>query len=129
MIKIVLTYCIAILLLFTLSYSIHSYFIEKNEVILNFPLKKIYQFNIGFSVLICTNFVALSQVNKFKEKLSFIYIGAIIFKLIMFSAAFYNTLFVKETLSLSEKLSLLIPTIIFLSTDAFFIAKLLNKKQ
>ncbi|WP_373943628.1 DUF6168 family protein [Polaribacter sejongensis] len=38
-------------------------------------------------------------------------------------------MFLKEKITVSEKLSLLIPTLIFLSTDAFFVAKLLNKKQ
>jgi len=129
MTKIVITYCITVILLFILCYPIHRYLIEKHEIILHFPLNKIYQFNIGFSVLVCTNFVAFSFVDKFKKKLSYIYLGAIFIKLILFKLAFYDTLFLKELLTVSEKLSMLIPTIIFLSTDAFFVAKLLIKKQ
>ncbi|WP_368855179.1 DUF6168 family protein [Polaribacter sp. 20A6] len=129
MIRIVITYCIALVLLFAICYGIHSFLIEKNQVILHFKLVEIYEFNVGFSVLVCTNFVAFSFVDKFKKKLSYIYLAAILIKLILFKLAFYDTLFLKETLTVSEKLSLLIPTLIFLSTDAFFVAKLLNKKQ
>ncbi|WP_218597959.1 DUF6168 family protein [Polaribacter sp. NJDZ03] len=129
MIKIVITYCITLALLFIICFFSHSYLIEKQGLILHFKLVEIYEFNVGFSILVCTNFVAFSFVDKFKQKLSYIYLGAIFIKLILFKLAFYDTLFVKETLSVTEKLSLLIPTVIFLSTDAFFVAKLLNKKQ
>ena len=50
-------------------------------------------------------------------------------KLVLFSILFYKHLFLEGSLPLSAKISLLIPMFVFLLSEAFFVTKILNKKQ
>ena len=129
MIKRILVYVVIFILLFIICYFIHNYLIENLNITLPFSLIKVYQFNIGFSLLVCVNFIALSTIKKIAEQLSFIYLGAILLKLILFSALFYNSIFTEEIMLISSKLSLLIPTFIFLFAEAFFVIKIIKEKQ
>jgi hypothetical protein len=42
---------------------------------------------------------------------------------------FYKSIFTKEELSLSARMSLFIPVILFLATEAIIVGKILKKKQ
>lgn len=129
MIRSILVYAAVFFCLFLISYSIHEYLIEAQEVILPFSLKKVYLFHLGFSLIICMNFIAISTVDKIFEQLGYIYLGTILLKLVLFIAFFYKSIFTEEKLPLIARLSLLIPMIVFLLTEAIFVAKILKKKQ
>lgn len=107
----------------------HALFLEKQEIMLPFSLKKVYLFHLGFSLLVCTNFQLLSTVNKLSEQLGFIYLATLILKIILFSIIFYQPIFKEENLLQTARVSLLIPAIIFLLTEVIFVAKILNKKE
>lgn len=129
MIKSILVFCVVFFFLFLISFSLHQYYIENQAIILPFSLKKVYLFHLVFSLLICTNFLLLSTVHKIFEQLGFIYLGTIVLKLILFSLIFYKSIFTEEELTFSARISLFIPMIVFLLTEAVFVAKVLNKKQ
>ncbi|MCL7762179.1 DUF6168 family protein [Polaribacter sp. Z014] len=129
MIKTLLVFSIVFFTLFLLSFSLHSYFIENHHIILPYSLKKIYIFHLVFSLLICSNFLIFSTVDKVFEQLGFIYLGTILLKLTLFSAIFYKSIFTEAGLSFYARLSLFIPMIIFLLTEALFVAKILKKNQ
>ena len=114
--------------IFTIQYFIllSCYF---QEISLSFSLKKVYLFHTVFSLLICVNFKLLSTVNKIYDQLGFIYLGTILLKLILFCLIFYKSIFTEEELTSTARISLFIPMIIFLSTEAVFVTKILNKKQ
>jgi hypothetical protein len=107
---------------------LHDFILKSSEIEIPFSLEKVYLFHVGFSLLICINFSVFSTVDKIFEQLGFIYLVSIFLKLIFFTIFFYNPIFTSETLSFSSKVSLCIPMIIFLLTEAFFVAKILNKK-
>lgn len=127
MIKSIFLFAVVFFTLFFVSHFLHQNYIEKHNIILPFSLKKTYLFHLVFSLLICTNFLLFSSVDKIFEQLGFIYLATILLKLVLFCIIFYNPLFTEENLSFASRLSLFIPMIIFLLTEAFFIAKILKK--
>lgn len=129
MVKNIVVYTIVFFFLFLISFSLHEYFLENKEIDLSFSLKKVYLFYLGFSLLVCINFLILSSLNKFVEKLGFIYLGTIMLKIILFCVFFYKHLFLEVSFPLAAKISLLIPMFVFLFAEAFFVSKILNKKQ
>lgn len=128
MIRNVLIYTIVFFFLFLVFFSLHNFFIENQQIVLPFSLKKVYLFHLGFSLLICANFLLLSTVDKIFEQLGFIYLGTIVLKLILFCLIFYKSIFTEEKLSFAARISLFVPMIVFLLTEAVFITKILKKK-
>ena len=129
MIKTIFLYSFIFFTLFFVSFSLHNHFLEENQVLLPFSLKKVYLFHLGFSMLICINFKLLSSVNKIADQLGFIYFGTLLLKIVLFSIIFYQSIFTEEELSKISRISLLIPALIFLLTEAIFVAKILNKRD
>ena len=129
MVRSILIYTIVFFSLFLISFSVHEYFIEHQKITIPFSLKKVYLFHLGFSLVICVNFLIFSSKEKVFEQLGFIYLATIVLKLILFCAIFYKSLFLEKELTFVAKLSLFIPMIIFLLTEAIFVAKILKKKQ
>ncbi len=129
MIRSVFIFSSVFLILFLVSYTTHSFFLENQQITLPFSLKKVYLFHLGFSLIICTNFLFFSTVDKIFLQLGFIYLATIVLKLILFSVIFYQSIFTEEKLAFNARISLFIPMIVFLLTEAIFIAKILNKKQ
>ena len=116
------------LALFFLGYHLHENILKKLAIETAFSLKKVYLFHLGFSLLICTNFTIFSTVDKIFQQLGFIYLVSIFLKIVVFSIIFYNPIFSKENLDFASRISLFIPMILFLLTEAFFVAKILIKK-
>lgn len=114
--------------LFLVGFQLHEFILKKLELETAFSLKKVYLFHLGFSLLICINFSFFSTVDKIFQQLGFIYLVAIFLKIVVFSIIFYNPIFNQENLDFASRISLFIPLIIFLLTEAFFVAKILNKK-
>lgn len=129
MIKSLFLYATVFFSLFFLSFFLHENYIEKQAIILPFSLKKVYLFHLGFSLLICSNFLIFSTVDKIFEQLGFIYLATIVLKLIIFCIIFYNPIFTVEDLSFDARFSLFIPMIIFLLTEVLFVTKILKKKE
>lgn len=129
MIKTIFLYSITFFSLFLISFYLHEYYLEKRLITLPYSLRKVYLFHLGFSLLICINFKVFSSVDKIFPQLGFIYLGTIFLKILLFSAFFYTSIFTLETLSQIARLSLFIPMIIFLLTEAVFVSRILNKRE
>lgn len=114
--------------LFFTAFHLHEFILKNATVETVFSLKKVYLFHFGFSWLICAHFTFFSTVDKIFPQLGFIYLISIFLKIVIFCIVFYNPLFTSENLPFSSRVSLFIPMILFLLTEAFFIAKILKKK-
>jgi hypothetical protein len=79
--------------------------------------------------VICINFLIFSTKEKVFEQLGFIYLGTILLKLTLFSIIFYKSIFAEEGLTFNARISLFIPMIVFLLTEAIFVARILKKEQ
>jgi len=128
MIRSVLLFSVVFFIVFIIGFSIHDFFIQKEQISLPFSLKKVYLFHLIFSLIICINFLIFSSFNKFFEQLGFIYLGTILLKLTLFCLLFYTSIFTQEQLALSSRMSLFIPVVLFLITEATIVAKILKKK-
>ena len=128
MIRSVLLFSAVFFIVFIIGFSIHDFLIQKQQIILPFSLKKVYLFHLFFSLIICINFLIFSNFNKFFEQLGFIYLGTILLKLTLFCFLFYPSIFTEEELALSSRMSLFIPVVLFLITEATIVAKILKKK-
>jgi hypothetical protein len=129
MIRSIIAYTAIFFCIFIVSFSLHEYLLDEREIILPFSLKKAYLFHLGFSLIICTNFQAISKVEKIFDQLGYIYLGTILLKLITFIAIFYKSIVTEEILPFITRISLLIPMIIFLLLEAIVVAKILKKNQ
>ena len=129
MIRSIIAYTAIFFCTFIVSFSLHEYLLDEREIILPFSLKKAYLFHLGFSLIICTNFQAISKVEKIFDQLGYIYLGTILLKLITFIAIFYKSIVTEEILPFITRISLLIPMIIFLLLEAIVVAKILKKNQ
>ena len=128
MIRSVLLFSVVFFIVFIIGFSIHDFLIQKQQISLPFSLKKVYLFHLIFSLIICINFLIFSSFNKFFEQLGFIYLGTILLKLTLFCLLFYTSIFTQEQLALSSRMSLFIPVVLFLITEATIVAKILKKK-
>ena len=129
MIKHVLIYILIFSGLYLIGSNLHLKYIIYKDVSMPFSLEKVYAFHAFFSAIICVNFKLLSTVNKFLDQLGFIYLASLVLKIVTFSIIFYQPIFKEENLSQIARISLFIPTIIFLLTEAIFVAKILNKNR
>ncbi|TXD49913.1 DUF6168 family protein [Polaribacter sp. IC073] len=129
MIKRVLSILLVFIALYFVGVFIHTEILENIGITVPFSIKKLYQFHAGFSILVCINIVLLHTVNKLLEQLGFIYLGTMLIKIVLFSATFYQAIIKGENLATAAKLSLLVPTFIFLLTEVFFVVKIMNRKH
>ena len=128
MLKRFLVYLSVFAVLFVLGLYTHQYYINKTQVALIFSLQKVYLFHAVFSFLICGVFYLMSYKEKLSQQLGFIYLAALVLKIVVFCAVFYNPILTTETLPKSNSVSLLIPIAIFLIAEVYFIANILNRK-
>lgn len=130
MIKNILVYLLACLLLFVLSYSIHTTILQKQEITHPFLLWEIYAFQFIITVIICVFFEIISKkVKSLADQLGFFYLGFILLKMTIFYLSFKETLFSSIDLTRIDSFSLLIPTFLFLIIEVYFIAKILNRNN
>lgn len=129
MIKNFITYTLTCISLYILGLFLHNTYLETKAILLPFSLQKIYLFHSGFSLIVCVNLLVLSNVNKILDQLGFIYLGTILLKIVLFSIIFYKSIITNEILEISARISLIIPLLIFLLTEAFFVVRILQKKE
>lgn len=125
-VKRLLLYFTTFAILGTAFFLIHNNYIVKNNYNLDYNLDYIYIFHGTSSLIICILFELGSYVKKVSHQLGFIYLATIVIKLAIFSGIFYNDIFT-QTLNTYQQISLLIPMAIFLITEVFFVAKILNR--
>jgi hypothetical protein len=81
------------------------------------------------SLIICIHFVIFSYIEKLQLQLGFIYLPTLFIKGILFFVIFKSSIFNFETLTITERLHLLIPFLLFLVLEVFFITRILKEKQ
>ncbi|WP_405400070.1 DUF6168 family protein [Maribacter sp. Asnod2-G09] len=92
-------------------------------------LIKAYTFHFLFSLTLVVIFLITSKNNSFFEQLGFMYMGVLVFKITIFAALFYPYLLGELIMPQIYRGALLIPVIIFLFLEVFFISKIMRKKR
>ena len=116
------------LLMGTTSYFLQVFLIEENHNFIPL-LQKAYVFHFCFSLVLLAVFQFFTQKNKLFEQLGFIYMGVLVFKIIVFAGLFYPQLLGENMLPRYYRASLLIPVIVFLPLEVIFISKIIQGKK
>ena len=126
MIKNVLIYAFVFGLLFLLAFHSHEFLLKEQVDLIPFSLREVYIFHAIFSFLICTVLFLISKSNNLRYQIGFLYLSTFVFKLVAFATIFSVLFFDNLQLSLTNKVSLLVPVFIFLVPEVYFIVKILG---
>ena len=129
MIKDIIKYVLIFSTLFFVSYNLQLLFIKARIALLPFNLFSVYLFHAIFSFLICVSIDFLSRQENQKDQVGFIYLGTLVLKVLVFCIVFYKVLFSNENLTKSQSVLMLIPLVIYLVAEAYFIIQILNRKR
>ncbi|WP_416576692.1 DUF6168 family protein [Maribacter sp. HS] len=92
-------------------------------------LKKAYTFHYVFSLVLVIIFFIAAKNNSFFQQLGFLYMAALVFKITLFAMIFYPYLLGERIMPQLYRGMLLIPILIFLFLEVFFIAKIMGNKS
>ncbi|WP_028870620.1 DUF6168 family protein [Psychroserpens burtonensis] len=129
MIKKFLIFVVAFAVLFAVVYGFQEVFINQSSQEIRFS---VFDTNVFFgvtSLIICIHFEIFSSIKKLQSQLGFIYLPTLFIKGILFFIIFKSSIFNSETLTITERLHLLIPLLLFLALEVFFITRILKEKQ
>ena len=128
MLKKIILYIVVFLFMGTTSYFLQVFLIKENQNFIPL-LQKAYIFHFCFSLVLLIAFQFFTQNNKLFEQLGFIYMGVLVFKIIVFAVLFYPQLLGENMLSRYYRASLLVPVIVFLPLEVIFISKIMHGKK
>ncbi|WP_369798294.1 DUF6168 family protein [Cellulophaga sp. Hel_I_12] len=127
MVKAILIYSIVFTCLFFGGQYLQHFYFASSNVALSQAIENVYLFHFFFSLVICIIFLVLSNISKFKDQLGFIYLANLLLKIFFFVILFQNLIFTEMIMTKLERISLLIPVVLFLSFEVFFISRILRK--
>ncbi|WP_347373654.1 DUF6168 family protein [Aequorivita sp. Q41] len=126
--KKILQYTLLCALVLIVGYFVHYAILTYFQVEHPFTLWKIYLFQGIATLILCASFEVISQKSqKYKDQMGFLYLGAMVLKVVLFCGFFSSILFSSLVLSKLDSLSLLIPIFIFLFLEVVIIVKILNR--
>lgn len=128
MIRPLFRYTLSFALLFIVVYYIQGLIIDELKLILNYDPVYTNLFFCLASLVINIHFLFLSKIESIRPQLGFIFLPTLFIKGGLFYIVFKSSISNLENYSIAERLNLLIPFLIFLALEVFFIAKILNKK-
>lgn len=126
MIKRILFFLAAVLIVFAVSYFPHNYVLNSKEIQLSFSLFAVYLFHViaATIVYLIVEFVA----DKIPNQAGYAYLASIFLKIGFFVLIFQASVFTNEQLTKPERFSLVIPLFLFLILEGVAVSKLLNSK-
>ena len=126
MIKRIIQFIVAVIVLFIISYVPHDYVLNSKDIYLSFSLFSVYLFHViaATIVYIIVEFIA----DKMPNQAGYAYLASVFLKMGFFVLVFQATVFANEQLTKPERFSLVIPLFLFLIIEAIAISKLLNSK-
>ncbi|WP_179334018.1 DUF6168 family protein [Winogradskyella costae] len=127
MIKSLAIYIVSFSILFLIVHFSQDYILSgvKNQI--RFSLWDTNMFLAVASLMICVHFQFFSLIKSLKTQLGFIYLPTLFIKGVLFYVAFKDSVFNIEVLNTAEELSILIPLLLFLGMEVFFVVKIISK--
>ncbi|MDN3491618.1 DUF6168 family protein [Winogradskyella bathintestinalis] len=122
-----MVYIISFLVLFVLIHFSQEYLMDKSNI--RFSLWDTNVYFAAASLLICIHFQFFSLIKNLETQLGFIYLPTLFIKGVLFYVAFKDSVFKIEVLNMTERLSLLIPLLLFLALEVFFVVKIIDKDE
>lgn len=128
MVKTILLYIVVFTFVGATSFFLHEWFLGEEYDELKVLLKKAYVFHGIFSLSIIIVFRLVAKIKSVFPQLGFIYMGLLVFKIMVFTMMFYPQLMGDQIISRFYRGSILIPIAIFLILEVVFVIKILRGK-
>ncbi|MFD2604557.1 DUF6168 family protein [Euzebyella marina] len=128
MVKTILLYIVVFTFVGATSFFLHEWFLGEEYDELKVLLKKAYVFHGIFSLSIIIVFRLVAKIKSVFPQLGFIYMGLLVFKIMVFTMMFYPQLMGDQIISRFYRGSILIPIAIFLILEVVFVTKILRGK-
>lgn len=122
-------YIVVFVLTGATSYLLHVFMLGDGNEPLLVNLQKAYFFHFLFSSVLVIAFEITARSDTFFQQLGFIYMGLLVLKILVFTIGFYPELLGDSLLPRYYRASLLIPVVVFLSLELFFISKIMKAKN
>ncbi|UII28502.1 DUF6168 family protein [Fulvivirga maritima] len=108
-------------------YSLQMYVLNSGNYDLHFTLQSIYIFHFIATLLVCALIEAISTI--MPNQAGYAYLGSIFIKIGLFVLIFKDALFIEGGMNKPEKLSVVIPMLVFLLVESVYCGRLLNAQQ
>jgi hypothetical protein len=129
MIKALVVYALSFILLFALVHLSQEAILNQLNLEIRFNCWDTNLFFALASFIICVHFQFFSSIKSLEPQLGFIYLPTLFIKGIVFFFAFKSSVFSIDLLTTTERLSLLIPLLVFLGLEVLFVVKIIRKTQ
>ena len=127
MIKSLAIYLVSFSILFLIIHFSQDYILSQADSPVRFSLWDTNIFLAVASLMICVHFQFFSLVKSLETQLGFIYLPTLFIKGVLFYVAFKDSVFNIEVLNTTEELNILIPLLLFLVLEVFFVVKIISK--
>ncbi|GAB3330119.1 hypothetical protein GCM10027429_06890 [Marivirga atlantica] len=125
MTKRLLSFALAVVVLSVLLYLGHSFLLTSFDESISFTLSGIYYFNAAACIMICASAEFLSV--KLPSQVGYAYLASIFIKIGLFTLIFKEVLLTEGEFPMSERLSIVVPMMVFLVIEAVYCGRLMNK--
>ena len=129
MLKNIILYIVVFTVMGATSYFLQNFVLSTPPSYFGPLLIKAYSFHYLFSLTLVIVFLIASKNKSFFEQLGFMYMGVLVFKIMVFAILFYPYLLGELIMPQIYRGMLLIPVIIFLFLEVFFISKIMGNKR
>ena len=129
MIKSLMLYAASFAVLFLIIHFSQEFVLNESNKTVRFNLWDTNVFLVVASLLICVHLKLFSTIKSLQPQLGFIYLPTLFIKGGLFFLAFKSSVFSLETLTMVERLSLLLPLLLFLVLEVFFVVKILAQNE
>ncbi len=126
MIKRILYYVLAVLVVFAITFFTHKSVLSAKSLVLSFNLIDVYLFNLISCIVIYVSMEFMAE--KLPSEAGYAFLALVFVKMGVFLLLFQSVVFSETPLEMYQRLSLLIPFFLFLVIEAVGVAKLLNSK-
>jgi len=127
MIKAYIVYFLSFTVLFLVVEFSQEFILNQLNIAVRFNLWDTNLFFAIASLIICIHFQFFSSIKSLEPQLGFIYLPTLFIKGVIFFVAFKSSIFSLDILTKAERLNLLIPLLVFLGLEAFFVVKIIRK--
>lgn len=126
MIKRILVFTLIVFSLLTISFFIHDYTLVSSNIYVSYPLLNVYLFHAIAASIVYIMIEVLAE--KLPNQAGYAYLAAIFLKIGLFVLIFQESIMANDSLSKTERISLVVPLFLFLILEAVAVSKLLNSK-
>ena len=129
MIKSLTVYMLSFSIVFIIVHFLQEFILNQLNSSVRFSLWDTNLFFAIASIVICLHLKFFSFFKKLQPQLGFIYLPTLFIKGILFFIIFKSPIFGLVDLTTTERLNLLIPLLLFLGLEVFFVVKIITKNE